>query len=133
MVELANVLNRMAEDLNGRMQICTKHLNELEAILAGMTDGVLAVDTQSRIIKLNDVAREYFGLGTEEVADKFILEVVRSTDLEEIIQETIEANEPVEQTVTIPLVEPQQLHCVSRPLRDHQDTPIGVLMIFNPV
>jgi len=54
--ELAGVLNGMARELQVRIEGISEERNRLEAILAGMVEGVIAVDREERILHLNQGA-----------------------------------------------------------------------------
>ena len=53
---LATALNRMAAQLGEKIQTITRQRNEQEAILASMIEGVVAIDTEQRILSLNQAA-----------------------------------------------------------------------------
>jgi two-component system phosphate regulon sensor histidine kinase PhoR len=54
--ELASVLNGMARELQLRIERISQERNRLEAVLAGMVEGVIAVDREERILHLNQGA-----------------------------------------------------------------------------
>ena len=47
---VAESINRMAEELDDKLRRLTRERNEREAMLASMVEGVLAVDTDERVI-----------------------------------------------------------------------------------
>ena len=50
----------MAKKVNERMRIITLQRNELETVFASMTEMVLAVDTEKRILRINRSAAALF-------------------------------------------------------------------------
>ena len=53
---VAESLNHMAEELDDKLRTLTHERNEREAVLSSMVEGVLAVDTEERVIAVNAAA-----------------------------------------------------------------------------
>ena len=53
---VAESLNDMADELDDKLRTLTRERNEREAVLASMVEGVLAVDTEERVIAVNAAA-----------------------------------------------------------------------------
>ena len=68
MAELAESFNRMADRLQKQIGVLVGHNNEQKAVLASMAEGVLAVDSQERIISLNQALGRLLGLDQAGVA-----------------------------------------------------------------
>jgi HAMP domain-containing protein len=64
--DLAEAMKYMAERLDERIKIIVEQRNELEILLSGMIEGVLAVDTDERVIMLNQAAGRLFGVNPAE-------------------------------------------------------------------
>jgi two-component system phosphate regulon sensor histidine kinase PhoR len=96
MDSLAEDLNEMATQLDDRFRTITLQRAEMEAILGGMTEGVVAVDAELRILKLNQAAAAMLGVSADNVRGRTLLEAVRNTALQEIIGRALAAPEPVE-------------------------------------
>ena len=80
--ELAEAFNRMADELQQKIAVLTRHNNEQKAVLASMAEGVLAVDSQQRIISLNRASGRLLGLDQAQVQGRRLHEVVRNADLQ---------------------------------------------------
>lgn len=50
---LANAMNEMASQLERRIETIKKHKNEYEAVLTSMVEGVIAIDTEERVLGMN--------------------------------------------------------------------------------
>ncbi len=61
MAGLAETLNVMAQQLQERIRTIVQQKNEQEAVLASMVEGVLAVDTELRVISVNKAAVALLG------------------------------------------------------------------------
>ena len=55
---LADTFNALAEELQQRLGIITDERNRLQAILAALDEGVVAVDTQQRVVMMNAAAAD---------------------------------------------------------------------------
>lgn len=85
--DLGRVLNRMGVEINARMRELQKDEGQLRAMLAGMVEGVLAVDELDRISFSNSAARQLFDLGHVQVDGQRLWELVRVPGLDELMRE----------------------------------------------
>ncbi len=131
---LARAMNQMAQELNERIQTMEIQQNEQETILASMVEGVVALDTEERVINMNQTAARLFSVSTEEARGKSIHEVVRDSELHQLINETLSSGEPVEGTTTTYTGEGErhlQVHGTN--LRDAEMQTIGALVVLNDI
>jgi len=75
---VATALNTMADSLNDMIRQAAKDNAELLAILSSMSEGVLATDTQQRILLVNSAAAGLLGFAAQQAQGRFLNEVVRS-------------------------------------------------------
>ena len=66
--KLANTFNSMAENMQQVLATLSKNQSQLEAVLQGMDDGVLAVDSEKRVLLYNEKAKEILKYGFIEIA-----------------------------------------------------------------
>ena len=78
---LSESLNQMAQELEDRGHTIGRQGHELEAVLASMVEGVLAVDTDERVISINRAAAELVGGNVAELTGRSLQEVIRNADL----------------------------------------------------
>jgi len=100
-ISLAQAMNRMAAELNDRIDKAVNQRNELETVLAGMIEGVIAVDLEANVLYLNGAAARQLDISRFRALGGNILEVVRNIDLLRFIQKTLGMNEPAEGTVVL--------------------------------
>jgi two-component system phosphate regulon sensor histidine kinase PhoR len=79
---LAGSLNRMADDLGTRIESEKRSREELEAVLAGMAEGVVAVDARERVVLMNAGAAGLLGLAGPLAPGAALWQAVRFPDLE---------------------------------------------------
>jgi len=68
--------------------------SELEAMLRGIGDAVLATDSRLRLTALNPVAAEIFDMRRDVVAGQHLSEIVDNHDLQTLIAEILTGDEP---------------------------------------
>ncbi|NPV53096.1 MAG: PAS domain S-box protein [Firmicutes bacterium] len=78
---LASALNEMSRRLKETIRSMADDKNKVQAILASMVDGVIAVDNESRVMLLNPAACRLFGVSEEAALGRKILEVIRNSEL----------------------------------------------------
>jgi two-component system phosphate regulon sensor histidine kinase PhoR len=92
---LAAAMDRMAEQLNERIGTILRQRNELEAVFSSMTEAVLAVDTDERVISLNKAAAAIFTVDEKQAPGRLLQEVVRNIDLQRQIKQILVSLAPL--------------------------------------
>ncbi|MFQ6613315.1 MAG: ATP-binding protein [Fidelibacterota bacterium] len=78
---LTTALDQMAHDLDRRIQTVHSQKEELEAVLQGMVEGVVALDDQQQILRMNQAARKLLNFSPDPVESVPLPEVVRNVEL----------------------------------------------------
>ncbi len=76
--------------------------DELNAVLAGLVQGVLVVDRDQKLISINDAAERLLEVNPQEVLGKPIDQVIRNDDLRRVVAEALRVDDPVEGHVILP-------------------------------
>lgn len=130
---LARTMNQMAVQLSERIRSMALQHNEQKAVLANMTEGVMAVDMGQRILHINPAACRLFGLKPDEGRGRHILEVVRHIALQEFIVLTLNSGNGVEKDVVFREDEDRHLQLHGAALRDESGAVIGGLVVMNDI
>jgi len=130
---LARTMNQMAAQLSERIRSMALQHNEQKAVLANMTEGVLAVDMGQRILHINPAACRLFGLKPDEGRGRHILEVVRHIALQEFIALTLNSDDVVEKDVVFREEEDRHIQLHGAALKDESGAVIGGLVVMNDV
>ncbi len=93
---LARAFQGMIEKLRAREADLRESIDRQAAVLAGMQEGVLAVDKDQHMLFANLAAGQTFGFDSAAVENRTLLEVVRSNDLREIVERTLATMLPVQ-------------------------------------
>ena len=91
---LAGALNLMADSLGRLLEQHSNDRAELLAMLASMSEGVIATDTRQRIVVVNQRAGELLGFQTDNTVGKALWEVVRDEAILKATREVLDSGEP---------------------------------------
>jgi two-component system phosphate regulon sensor histidine kinase PhoR len=130
---LAEALNRMAAQLESRLQAIVGQRNQLEAVLSSMLEGVIAVDRQERIISINPAAARWFDIDAEKARGRNILEVIRNLAIQRFVAKALASREPIQDDIQVFQNGEKVLNIKSAPLLDVGPDPIGLLVVFTDV
>ena len=134
MAGLADAMNQMAAQLDNRIETISRQRNQLETVLASMQEGVIAVDTEERIININRAAAQLFENEPSNCQDKSIQEVIRSPALQQFIRRAVINPIPVaEEDIIVFQTEERVIHAKSSPLLDAGRRQLGTLLVLNDV
>jgi len=133
---VAESLNHMASELDDKLRTLTQERNEREAVLSSMVEGVLAVDTEERLIAVNAAAARLLDTKPADAEGKSIQEVVRNPDLQRVIAQTLSGQRPVEADVVMRVgAEDRDLQANGTLLHADHDTVsvVGAVVVLNDV
>jgi two-component system, OmpR family, phosphate regulon sensor histidine kinase PhoR len=92
---LAASMDRMAELLDEKIEAIVTQRNQLETVFSSMVEAVIAIDTEERVISINDAAAELFGADKKAASGKIVQQIVRNVQLQQHISQTLAARESV--------------------------------------
>ncbi|MBF0117503.1 MAG: HAMP domain-containing protein [Desulfobacterales bacterium] len=127
---LASTMNMMAQELNNRINSVIRNQNELKAVLSSMTEGVIAVDMDEKIININNEAAHMFDVNLSKPTNLSIYEVIRNTDLQKFVKDVLSSVSFKERDIKS---EKSVLSARCTPLCDANTNRIGALIVLNDV
>ena len=130
---LSKALNQMAAELENRINTVINQRNEYEAVLASMSEGVIAVDMEERILSTNQAASRMLSINAYQSKGRNILEAIRNRELHKFITEAISTGLTKEGDVIFHQQGEQIIHTQCVPLRNANDQRIGTLVVLNDV
>ncbi|MDC4227289.1 MAG: phosphate regulon sensor histidine kinase PhoR [Candidatus Manganitrophus sp.] len=130
MEALSDALNRMAEDLQRKIQDLSDDRAKTLAILSGMVEGVLVLDDKGRIVLTNASFEKMFGLVGDPWIGRYHYERLRHHPLNALIKEVIGTGKPLSQEV--------RLETTHRPYLQVQASvteqiPRSVVLVFHDI
>ena len=133
MAGLADAMNQMAAQLDNRIETISSQRNQLETVLASMLEGVIAIDTEERIVSINRAAAQLFENEPADCKNKSIQETIRSPALQQFIRSALKNPHPAEEDITVYQNDERVIDVKSSPLLDADRQQIGTLVVFNDV
>ena len=98
-ITLASSMDRMAELLDEKIQTIVTHRNQLETVFSSMVEAVIAIDTEERVISLNEAAAELLDVDRKDVPGKIVQQIVRNVKLLQQISHTLTSQDPHEDEI----------------------------------
>jgi two-component system, OmpR family, phosphate regulon sensor histidine kinase PhoR len=92
---LAQCLEQMSTELGSRETQLRESVQRQTTVLGGMVEGVIAVDSGQHVLFANVAAGTKLGFRPERVEGLPLLEVVRSHELRELVQQSLETSQTV--------------------------------------
>ncbi|MFP4029706.1 MAG: two-component system histidine kinase PnpS [Candidatus Brocadiia bacterium] len=130
---LAESLNEMASQLDDQIHTIVRQRNEREAILSSMTEGVIAVDVEGRVLAVNDAGEEILKVDAQQARGRVLEEVIRVTELQDFVRRTLDGDLPLEDDIILQDEQERVLQAHGTALEDAQGREIGALIVMNDV
>ena len=133
--ELAHSFNLMSEEIKKRIMEINDRNTKTKAILSSMINGVIAVDNSKKVMFVNSAAEEMFEFKEDQVRGKYILEVLRNSDLDEQIQKMISRNIMTTIEIEVDFPKKRNFNLYSNPIisTEDGDEKIGVVIIIQNI
>lgn len=130
---LASALNKIALQLDERTLRLGQQGHEQEAVLASMVEGVLAVDSDQRVITLNSAAAQLIGSHQNDLYGRSLQEVIRNADLRRFVARALESPDPIEDDIVLHGEGARIMQVRGTALRDAAGRSIGAVIVLNDV
>jgi two-component system phosphate regulon sensor histidine kinase PhoR len=122
----------MTDQLRKRIATIQQQHDEQSALLSCMTESVLAVDADKKLIKMNRAAQAMFQITAEKSLGKNIMEAIRNADLLDLVNNTFASDVPVERDIFLPETH-TYLHGNGSVLRSDKGHHMGAVMVLNDI
>jgi len=130
--KLAITLNKMAQDIQEKIrEIATKN-QHLEAIFNSMIEGIIVTDRGCRIISINHAVEELFEIKGDRIQGKLFLEVIRNSEISELINNAMDSAKFISKEVTLIIPEQKVAQVNVSPVFT-QDKVIGSVTVIHDV
>jgi len=130
---LAGSLNQMATDLAERLQAIRRQRNQLEAVLSSMVEGVIAIDMDERVIRMNQAAARMLRCNPSEARNRTIQEISRNTQLQRFVAEALKSDSLVERDLNLYVEGDRIVSAHGTGLRDEIGGRVGSLIVLNDI
>jgi two-component system phosphate regulon sensor histidine kinase PhoR len=130
---LSAAMNQMVLQLEDRINMGIRQRKELEAVLSSMVEGVVAVNMEEKVIRMNRAASGIFGGAQDRWKGSSIQELTRNRALHHFIQDALKNDETLEKDIAMYHPDERVLNIRGTPLRAAGDVRIGTLLVLNDV
>jgi two-component system phosphate regulon sensor histidine kinase PhoR len=134
--DLESALTRIQTDLQGKEEQMSREREELSAIMASISDAILAIDRDAKLLFYNPKFSEFFGTHPLGPQAPRITDVLRTPEVIEIFQECLRTGERragAAQLTTRTHVQPLHFSISATPLRKQSGEVDGVVCAFHDV
>jgi two-component system, OmpR family, phosphate regulon sensor histidine kinase PhoR len=129
---LSEAIDSMAERMAERARAAEEQGRRLAAVLDAMPEAVLALDSELRLVSANKAAAALFGLGPS-AAGKSLLEVARSTDIQELAARCLASLESSESEISLYLPSERSFSAVAAPILGAEGGAEGLVLALADV
>lgn len=131
---LAESVNSLAVQLKLRISDITSRKNELSTILSSMSEGVIAVDPDLRMIIVNKAALEILNLNMDPVEGHTLYEVLRNPRMQAFVEKLLASRAPAEDEIEWDTGEKRLLVLRGSIMMDTDtDLPSGAVVVIRDV
>lgn len=127
---LARALQRMAAELKERFAQLAQKEHQRRVMLAGMSEGVLALDNEGCILELNDAAGQMFGVVPAAVVGRPLHEMVRFPGLLALVDRVAATGQMVREEITIHGPPERHLVVCGSVLQESPQRTLGTLLVL---
>ena len=133
--QLGQAFNEIAIQLNQRIETILNQRNEQEAVFSSMVEGVVAVDNNKNILRVNQAAYNILKISDDNIEGVQLKSVIENAELQNLILFALQQNKPVGQEIIIhnDAEYEQVLFAQSAPLLDIHRNKCGTLVVFNDI
>lgn len=137
--ELANTLNKMAQDIEDKIKEIKTQNQKLAAIFNSMIEGIIVVDKSSHVISINPTIEKIFGVSKEEVLGNIFLESIRNNDISEVINNVLKRGESISKEISLLLPVRKTFEVSASPIFDSStsltinNTVNGCLVVIHDI
>jgi two-component system, OmpR family, phosphate regulon sensor histidine kinase PhoR len=128
--ELSRVLNKLALGAEDRIEALTSNRNQLEAVLGGLSEGVVAVDLNQVVLHANDSACSILGYEQKELSGLQLKEVVTVSELSQLVNRCFLEHSAIQTTVRVASI---VLNITVTPLDGENETAVGAIIVIQDV
>ncbi len=133
LARLAKAMNKMSIQLEERIETVVTQRNEYESVLSSMTEGVIAVDTEERILSLNRAAISILGIEIKKLAHQNLQEMIRNPVLQEYTQKTLKDGQSIEGDITLFHAKDRIIHVRCSAILSARGKLKGALVVMSEV
>lgn len=131
-MDLATAFNHMAQQIKIRIDEITDNKHRLEAILLSMFDGVMVVNNVGSITLMNLSLKNALNI-TVDVTGRKPIEIIRNTDMQDIVDTVLQHGEAVETRELTLKVPTERIFLVHATPIFRENRGCGAVLVFHDI
>ena len=132
MAQLVDSLNKMAAEIDTQIQTITHQKGEQNAVLESMAEGVIAIDVNANILRMNKTASRLFGVEKKKkYKGQYIRKVINNVQTENLFLSVLKNGKPRDEEIKLSSTQEHLLKVSVRVLVDDDNYTIGAVMVLN--
>lgn len=131
--QLGFAINTMADSLQFQMNRIQEEESRLKNVLDNMINGVLMIDSGSRIVLMNRAAEDFLGFSLKELQGKRFDEAKQQYEFTHIIQQCIEQKQHIREEVTFYFPEERTLEINLVPIFHVNGDWTGIVIVLHDI
>ena len=133
LIQLGHSINEIATQLDNRIETILTQRNEQEAIFLSMNEGVIAINSNQTILRMNRASIEILDVDNKEFVGKTVPEIIRNSELEKFILSSLVIDEISSRSIEIQKGNGRFLLVESAPLLDNESKKCGIVLVINDI
>ncbi|MCP3902021.1 MAG: PAS domain-containing protein [Planctomycetes bacterium] len=133
LASLADALNHMAGELHTRIGQLQAQRGEQSTIIQSMSDGMIAMDVDQRVLTVNRAAERLLALDDRAARGRLLQEILREPELNRFVAEAIDAQGTVRGELRLQFGGGKDVEVRGEPMLDEHRQRVGVLLLVNDV
>ena len=130
--QLANTLNRMAQDIEDKIRHIRAQNQSLEAIFNSMIEGVVVVDKSGHIMSVNHAIEKAFNILKEKTEGALFLEAIRNSEIWDIVNSVLQKGEAASRETSLVYPVRKTFQINATPMFDG-DSMAGCLIVLHDI
>lgn len=114
---LADAINHMASSLSDSINSLQDKNAKLEAFMSSVVNGIIAIDSNERILFINPIAARMLNIREKDVTGKHFLQVARNNQIDNYLKEIIKQNRFFDVEITLDYPSEKILKLYTNPIK----------------
>lgn len=131
--EIGEIITQISTEFQKNMTTLLQQKNEQDALFLSLSEGVIAIDNNLKIIHFNQSAKDILEIKNNSVEGFFLTDLTRNSTFQKFIQNSISSSIPLEQEIEFLNHESKVIKFKTNPLLDAQNERLGIVIVFNDI
>ncbi len=133
---LAAAINRVASELQARLEELHTQQKRQQAVLASMAEGVLAVDTDERLLGMNGAAGRLLNVDPDAIPGRSLFEVIRHAGVQRFLVRSLheeQTDTPIVANIALLDGPTRYVEAIGTPLYESDGTLLGAVVVLHDI